>query len=378
MMERLDRLITVDWNRGILRAEAGATINDLLRIAVPHGWFLPVVPGTKFVTLGGAVANDVHGKNHEHQGSFGCHVVRLGIARSTGEILTLSREENAELFAATIGGLGMTGVILWVEIGLQPIRSSQIVCETVAMTDLDAFFRIAQESQDWTYTVAWVDCLAKGRELGRGFFIRGRHAEEGGFSLHRRRARVNVSVDAPASLLNPTTIRLFNAAYRRRPGAVGRKLTHYDPFFFPLDAVGQWNRLYGKQGFFQHQSAIPAAAAAETIRRLLELTAERGQGSFLVVLKLLGDRRSPGVLSFPLPGATLALDFPNKGESTQQLLARMSEIVLEAGGRIYPAKDATMSSAAFRAGYPDWRKVEAMRDPRIMSDFWRRVTAEAA
>ena len=159
---------------------------------------------------------------------------------------------------------------------------------------------------------------------------------------------------------------------------LGAKRVHYDPFFFPLDAVADWNRLYGRRGFFQHQSAVPMAGAFETVRKLLELTAEFGEGSFLVVLKLFGDKPSPGVLSFPLPGATLALDFPNKGESTRRLLDRMADVVLAAGGRLYPAKDATMSGEAFRAGYPAWRKVEAQRDPAIMSDFWRRVTAEAA
>ena len=375
--DMLDRILVFDRARGVLRAEAGLTLDRLLRVAVPQGWFPPVVPGTKFVTLAGAVANDVHGKNHETAGTLGAHVRALGLARSSGEVLTLSRQENAELFAATIGGLGLTGAILWVELQLSAIRSAMIDTETFAIDDLAGFFRRAEESRDWPYTVAWVDCLAKGSAMGRGFFIRGRHADTGGFDVHRAPA-LGVPLDAPGGLLNAYTIGAFNALYRHRPFVLGAKQVHYDPFFFPLDAVAGWNRLYGPRGFFQHQSAVPLAGAFETVRKLLELTAEFAEGSFLVVLKLFGDRPSPGVLSFPLPGATLALDFPNKGESTRRLLDRMTDIVLAAGGRLYPAKDATMSGAAFRAGYPAWRTVEARRDPAIMSDFWRRVTAEAA
>jgi len=375
--DMLDRILLFDRERGVLRAEAGLTIDRLLRVAVPQGWFAPVVPGTKFITLGGAVANDVHGKNHESVGTFGSHVLALGLARSSGEVLTLSREENSELFAATVGGLGLTGVILWVELQLKRIASAMVDTETFAIANLDQFFRLAQESGEWPYTVAWVDCLAKGTATGRGFFIRGRHAETGGLSVHGG-PRLGVPFNAPGGLLNAYTIGLFNTLYRHRPFVLGVKQVHYDPFCFPLDAVARWNRLYGPRGFFQHQSAVPMARAFETLRRLLELTAAFGEGSFLIVLKLFGDIPSPGILSFPLPGATLALDFPNKGESTRRLLDDMTEVVLSAGGRLYPAKDATMSGEAFRAGYPAWRKVEAQRDPAMMSDFWRRVTAEAA
>jgi len=373
----LDRVILFDREKGVLRAEAGLTLERLLRIVVPAGWFAPVLPGTKFVTLGGAVANDVHGKNHEHAGTFGEHVTAIGLARSTGETLTLSRTENADLFAATIGGLGLTGVILWVELELEPIRSAFIESETLELADLGEFFKRAEESREWHYTVAWIDCLAKGSATGRGFFTRGRHADAGGLKVHGN-ARIGVPLDAPGFLLNARTISLFNTLYRKRPFMYGARRTHYDPFLFPLDAIAGWNRLYGSRGFFQHQSAIPAAVAHDMVRKLLELTAEFGEGSFLLVLKLFGEKRSPGVLSFPMPGATLALDFPNKGDSTRRLLDRMADVVLSAGGRLYPAKDATMPGDMFRAGYPDWRKVEAQRDPAIMSDFWRRVTAEAA
>jgi L-gulonolactone oxidase len=373
--DRLDRIISFDRARGILRAESGLSLDRLLRVVVPAGWFPPVVPGTKFVTLGGALANDVHGKNHEDVGTFGVHVTALGLARSDGQVLMVSRTENAELFAATVGGLGLTGAILWVELQLAPVRSALIDSETLRLKDLADFFRVSEESTDWPYRVAWIDCLAKGRSAGRGFYIRGRHAEIGGLAVHRP-PRLTVPFDAPGWLLNARTIGLFNSAYLHRPFVLGARRVHYEPFFFPLDAVANWNRLYGKRGFFQHQSALPMAGAFEALRELLELTAQLGEGSFLVVLKLFGDKPSPGLISFPLPGATLALDFPNKGDSTRRLLDRMAEVVVAAGGRLYPAKDATMSGDAFRTGYPAWRTLEAARDPAVMSDFWRRVTTE--
>jgi FAD/FMN-containing dehydrogenase len=368
----LDRMIKADWSTGVIRAETGLTLDALLRVVVPKGWFLPVTPGTKFVTLGGAIANDVHGKNHDSAGSIGCHVRRIGLARSSGEVLELSDSANVELFQATIGGLGLTGLILWVELALKQISSSNIDVETLEIVDLDHFFRLAEDSRDWEHTVAWVDCLAKGTGLGRGLFMRGRHLPRGTLRVHRE-PRLAVPLDAPSWLLNALTVRLFNLAYRHRPWVMGRHTTHYDPFFYPLDSIFGWNRLYGPRGFFQHQSVVPTQAAVGAMQRLLTLTGDFQQGSFLVVLKLFGKRKSPGLLSFPMAGATLALDLPNRGESTRKLLQAMTDVVVEVGGRVYPAKDATMSAEAFRLGYPNWPKLEALRDPKIMSDFWRRV-----
>jgi FAD/FMN-containing dehydrogenase len=370
---RVDHLLSADWVTGVVRAEAGLSLDALLSVCAPRGWFLPVTPGTKFVTLGGAVANDVHGKNQESAGTIGCHVRRIGLARSSGEMLELSAD--APLFAATIGGLGLTGVILWVELQLLPIRSAMMEVETLAMPGLDDFFRLSAESTDWPYTVAWVDSLARGRALGRGFFIRGRHAAAGPLTPH---GSVRLTVPhAARHLLNRGTIALFNFIYRTRPWATGRSSMHYDRFFYPLDSLSHWNRLYGRRGFYQHQSVVPMKNAPETVRSLLELTAQCGEPSFLAVLKLLGNRRSPGLLSFPMSGVTLALDLANRGESTRRLLDRLADRVVAAGGRLYPAKDATMSGEAFRAGYPAWRRLEHHRDPAIMSDFWCRVTNAA-
>lgn len=371
--DALDRFISFDRERGILCAEAGLTLDSLLRIVVPHGWFVPVTPGTKFVTLGGAVANDVHGKNHETAGCFGSHISRIGLAVSSGDVLTLSPQENGALFSATIGGLGLTGMILWVELQLVPIASALIESETIPIRNLDHFFVVAEESQGWPYCVGWVDALAVGSGIGRGFYIRGRHADVGGLVAHRA-PQLSVPFDVPEGLLNQSSISIFNSLYRRR--AEKRKLQsqHYNAFFYPLDAIGGWNRLYGRRGFFQHQSVVPMTHAFDSLRKMLSFCSEAREGSFLVVLKLFGDRRSPGLLSFPQPGATLALDFPNRGESTRRLLVRMEAEVMNAGGRLYPAKDATMSAEAFQAGYPNWKELERLRDPAINSDFWRRVT----
>ena len=374
---RLDRIIAADWSTGVVRAEAGLTIGGLLSVCVPRGWFVPVTPGTKFVTLGGAVANDVHGKNHHGAGTFGCHVRALGLLRG-GEAVEIGPAARPHLFAATVGGLGLTGLIAWVEIQLQPVSSSDFEAQTLRLSDLDGFFRAAEDSRGWPYTVAWVDCLAAGRRLGRGLFNRGRHAGGGPLVAHPERAKLKVPRDAPAALLGPLTVRLFNAAYSRQPVGGEAQRVPYNKFLYPLDGITDWNRLYGSRGFFQHQSVVPTAAAPRALQKLLELTSSEGQGSFLVVLKLFGSRASPGILSFPREGATFALDLPNRGPDTLRLLGRMADVVLGAGGRLYPAKDATMTAEQFRAGFPRWREVESYRDPALSSDFWRRVTGDQA
>jgi FAD/FMN-containing dehydrogenase len=370
----VDHLLHADWQAGTIRAESGLSLDALLEACVPRGWFPPVIPGTKFVTLGGAVANDVHGKNHGQAGTFGSHVRRMALARSTGEILELSTDSNRDLFTATIGGLGLTGIILWVELQLMPIRSAYFDTETVAMTRLDQFFRLAQESADWPYMACWIDGLASST---CGVFVRGRHADHGPLVPHAR-PRWRLPVAPPRHLLNSWTVRLFNAAYRNDPRRGGRAVVHYDQFLCPLDSIASWNRFYGPQGFFQHQSAVPMATAPTAVADLLQATLAAREAPYLTVLKPFASKPSPGTMSFPREGATLAMDFPNRGPSTRRLLRRLSDIVIAAGGRIYPAKDATMAPEAFQAAYPGWRTLEHHRDPAIMSDFWRRVTGIAA
>lgn len=374
-MTALDRLIAFDRETGILRAEAGVSLDDLLRVTVPAGWFVPVTPGTKFVTLGGAVANDVHGKNHHLAGTFGHHVTRFGLWRSDRGELTCSPKENADLFALTVGGLGLTGVITWVELQLERISSASLDVENLPFDDLDAFFTLSEESETWPFTVAWVDTLARGAGLGRGIFSRGRWAQGGGLEAHRG-GGPRMPIDAPGGMLNSLTVGAFNRLYRVRPGArfLGRQ--HYDPFFYPLDRLREWNRMYGPRGFYQWQCAVPTTDMVSATRTLLDTIAASGEASFLAVLKTFGDVPSPGILSFPLPGATLALDFPNRGADTLALLERLDRVVAEAGGRLYPAKDGRLPQTMFRSGFPRWEELEAARDPVLMSSFWRRMTEE--
>ena len=368
----LDRFIAADWTTGVIRAEAGLSLDALLRVAVPRGWFAPVLPGSRFVTLGGAVANDVHGKNHAVRGSFGRHVLRLGLWRPDMGAITLSATEQPTLFAATIGGLGLTGAILWVELRLMPLPSALMESQTLPIADLDGYFALMRDSANWPYRVAWIDCLASGSGIGRGLFTRARPAHAGGLATHRP-PRLTMPVEAPAWLLRGATVRGFNWLHRRRPWALGEHRGHYEPFFFPLDAMAGWNRIYGPHGFFQHQSVLPAAEAPAALRALLAECAAAGQASFLVVLKEFGALPSPGLLSFPMQGSTLALDLPNLGDLTRALLRRLGDIAVAAGGRLYPAKDATMTPAQFQAGFPQWEALRAQAAPGFNSDFARRV-----
>lgn len=369
----LDHFLDADWTTGKIKASAGLSLAELLKVCVPNGWFLPVSPGTKFVTLGGAVANDVHGKNHHHAGSFGAHVRSLGLLRSDRGHLVCSNTENADLFALTIGGLGLTGIIEWVELQLKPIKSAFLNIENIRCKNLNDFFSLSKKSKDWDYTVMWVDCFAKGRKLGRGVFTRGNFMHDRDFATHNDNA-ITWPVTTPAFFLNRLSISLFNMLYRWRPAAGFCGRQHYDPFFYPLDGIRGWNKLYGKRGFYQHQCMIPLANGEAGIREMLNLIRKGGQGSFLAVLKVHGDEPSPGLMSFCHEGVSLALDFANKGKSTLRLMNDLDAIVRKHDGRIYPAKDGRMSADFFQSSYPDWEKLEAARDPLISSSFWRRVT----
>ncbi|MBK3468903.1 FAD-binding oxidoreductase [Pseudomonas sp. MF6776] len=373
-MRVLDRFIQVDWQQGTVRAEAGVTLAEILAIAIPQGWFLSVTPGTQFATLGGAIANDVHGKNHHLRGTFGNHVRRLGLLRHNEEPITCSPTEYPEFYAATIGGLGLTGIIVWAEIQLIPIRTSQIDSTVVRFSNLGEFFSLSAElDHQHEYSVAWIDCLAKDTQTGRGVFIVGDHARYGSLEVDER-AKLSMPLTPPVSLINNLSLRAFNDMYWRvHPAQSTRKRGNYEPFFYPLDRILHWNRIYGRRGFQQYQCVIPDAVAEVVMRELLEAIAESGQGSFLAVLKRCGNIASPGLLSFPLPGTSLALDFPQKND-LKPLFARLDAIVRESGGRLYPAKDAHMNGSDFRQAYPAWEQVETLRDPSLMSSFWKRVT----
>ncbi|WP_426139795.1 FAD-binding oxidoreductase [Pseudomonas sp. DWP3-1-2] len=373
-MRGLNRFIRADWSKGSVRVESGVTLAEILKAAIPNGWFLPVTPGTQFATVGGAIANDVHGKNHHLRGTFGNHVVRFGLLRQADGALICSPAENARLYAATIGGLGLTGIISWADLQLMPIRASQIDSTVVRFANLAEFFSLSTElDPQHEYSVAWIDCLAKGVNTGRGVFIVGDHARYGSLEVGHR-SRLKVPLTPPVSMINNLSLRAFNSLYwRAHPGKRTPKRTAYEPFFYPLDRVLHWNRIYGRSGFQQYQCVVPDAQAQDALRELLEAIADSGQGSFLAVLKRCGDITSPGLLSFPMPGTSLALDFPQSSELINVLFPRLDAIVRAAGGRLYPAKDAHMSGSDFRQAYPAWERLEALRDPSLMSRFWKRV-----
>jgi FAD/FMN-containing dehydrogenase len=371
----LDRIIAADWESGVLRAEAGITLEQILEAAIPRGWMLPVTPGTKYATLGGAIANDVHGKNHHVRGTFGRHVNAFGLLRSHGIETICSPADNMALFEATIGGMGLTGIVTWAEIRLIPVRSSQIDVTSIRFANLDEFFVLSEElDAKHEYSVAWVDCLSRGDALGRGIFMVGDHSIHGALEVDRRKKRT-IPVTPPFSPVNSVTLRAFNEVYyrRQRRDRVWSRVG-YDSYFYPLDSLLQWNRIYGRAGFQQYQCVVPSARSRDAIREILLAISASGTGSFLAVLKRCGDIASPGMLSFPMPGASLALDFPQHDLRNERLFATLDTIVREAGGRIYPAKDAHMPGADFRAAYPRWQELEALRDPALLSRFWERVT----
>lgn len=373
----LDRFMAFDPATGVLRCEAGVLFDEILRLVVPRGWFLPVTPGTRFVTVGGALANDVHGKNHVRAGTFGRHVLGFELLRSDGGRVYCSPTANAVLFAATIGGLGLTGLVTWVELQLARIASPWLAVERIRFAQLADFFALSRESAaGFEHAVAWIDCLAPPGQRGRGIFSRANVASGLGDGPGRPRAALAVPVTPPFPVLGGPGLRGFNRLYFHRPRR-RHALQHYQPFFYPLDGIADWNRLYGPQGFVQHQCVLPPDAAPAALVELLDTIADSGTGSFLAVLKTFGDLPSQGMMSFPRPGTTLALDFPWRGEDTARLLDRLDTIVAAAGGAVYPAKDARMSGAHFRRFFPDWEAFSRHIDPAFSSSFWRRVTDES-
>ncbi len=372
----LHRFISFDRAKGVLRCEAGVSLREILALTVPQGWFLAVTPGTRDVTLGGGIANDVHGKNHHVAGSFGHHVLRLELLRSSGERLLCSPDMQPELFRATVGGLGLTGLITWAEIQLIPIANAYMEVETTRFANLDEFWALNAHSETrWPYTVAWIDCLARGKQQGRGVFMAGRHAAPQDSLPDWRERNRNVPFSPPVSLVNPLSLRAFNTLYWHKAKS-GRSLSHYVPYFYPLDAISHWNRIYGRAGFYQYQCVLPPATMREGMIALLETIARSGQGSFLAVLKTFGQCANIGLMSFPRPGATLALDFPNRGETTLRLFRELDAVVRDAHGALYPAKDARMPAELFKSAFPQWAQFSQWIDPAFSSDFWRRVTHE--
>jgi decaprenylphospho-beta-D-ribofuranose 2-oxidase len=362
---RADRLLDFDPASGLLTCEAGLSLAEIIRLFLPRGWFLPVTPGTKFVTVGGCVASDVHGKNHHRDGSFGGFVERVRLYTADGRLRTAGPEVERDLFLATVGGMGLTGLIVEVSFRLRRVESPGIVLESRQVGGLDEMLDgLQQSARDWAYTVGWIDGLARGGALGRGVLMLGRHASraESGAVPPRPRPALRVPWDAPEWLLNPVFMRLFNRLYHARHGTLREpRLVSLEQFFYPLDALHAWNRLYGARGFLQYQCAMPRAAGTGPVRQVLETLAARGAASFLAVIKDFGPG-SEGYLSFPMPGTTLSLDLPYRGPATEGLVHELNRTVIEAGGRVYLAKDAVTRAEDFARMMPRLDRWQAARD----------------
>lgn len=351
--KRLNKFISFDRLNGVIECESGVLLSQVLEVVVPQGYFIFVTPGTKFVTVGGAIASDVHGKNHHAEGCFSEYVLEFSLLNERGEVLKCSRDENQEKFWATIGGMGLTGIILSAKFKLKNIETSYIYQESIKADNLDEIFRLFEESESWTYNVAWIDCLQKDKNLGRSILMRGEHAFKHQISQKQQqnplefKKGINPSVPFyfPGFVLNNLTVKLFNLLYfnKQRKKTV-KNFVHYESFFYPLDIVNDWNKIYGKKGFIQYQMVIPKEKGKEGMRKILETIAKSGNGSFLAVLKLFGKNNPEAYNSFPQEGYTLALDF-KVNSKLKKLVAQLDSIVEEYGGRIYLTKDSMSKSS---------------------------------
>lgn len=362
----IDRFLSFDPVSGVIECEAGLCLTELINVFLPRGWLSPVTPGTQFVTIGGMIAADVHGKNHHSEGSFCDYLAWLELGLPDGRVERCSHELNADLFAATCGGMGLTGVILRAAFRMKRVESAHVRQRAVRAENLDAAMRIMEETLGWTYSVAWLDCLARGGSLGRSIVFLGEHArpdelppEQRATPFFRRPRRAKrVPIDLPAFALGPASVRLFNALYYRAPRPL-EGLIDFESCFYPLDAIQDWNKIYGRRGLLQYQCVLPLESSREGMKALLDQISSTGSGSFLAVLKRTG-HQSFGHLSFPMPGYSLALDFP-VSQSSLMLLDRLDQIMLEHGGRLYLAKDARAQANIVKAGYPRLSEFQDVR-----------------
>ena len=365
LMGRLNRMLAFDEDSGVVRCEAGVTMAELLDVFVPRGWFLGVTPGTKYVTVGGAIASDAHGKNQHRDGNFGDFVNSITLMLASGAVIRCSEQENRDIFRSTLGGMGLTGVILDAELRLQKVAGGFVQTRRLKSRDLAETIALFDEHESaFQYSVAWVDCLARSSRVGRGVLMFGNHADA------TQRSHMNISsrhlkvpIDLPAWLLNPVSLRAFNNLYYALSPRKNDAVEHFDGFFYPLDFLTDWNRLYGKRGFIQYQCVLPSTSSTQSLRALLALFGDHGHGSFLAVLKRFG--RGRGGLSFPVDGYTVSLDIPMR-DGLLAILDRADQMVADEGGRVYLAKDARLSARMFRQMYPDlpaWRRVKDRVDP---------------
>ncbi len=382
LTERLNRFVAFDAESGVLDCEAGVTVDEILSVLVPRGFFLPVVPGTKYVTMGGALACDVHGKNHHKDGSLSRHVTDFRLLTPSGELVLCSREKHADLFWATVGGLGLTGIVTDLRIKLIPLESSYVSVDYDRAENIDKAIELFHESdENYKYSVAWLDGIVGGRSLGRSVLMRGNPAAAGPATDLSRHSSSSFSLPDvfPGFLLNRLSVSAFNTVYyRKHPRKARDVLTHYESFFFPLDRLSNWNRLYGKKGFLQYQFAVPYEGGREALIEVLELFTKSRYGMFLAVLKRFGPGEASSALSFPMPGYTLAADLPCRDAGVFDFLNEVDRVVSAAGGRIYLGKDARLAAGAVREMYKGldaWLELKARVDPdrRLTSDLARRL-----
>lgn len=354
-----DHFLSFNEGTGLLRCSAGVTLQEILNVFVPKGWFLPVTPGTKYVSVGGAVASDVHGKNHHLDGSFCDHVTSLKVVTGPDSIVSCSRRNHADLFYATCSGMGLTGMITEVSLKLMPVNSAYLNSTTIKAKNLDEALELFETHQEQRYSVAWIDCLSTGKSLGRSLVSLANHADEGPLDAASP-GKLVVPMDFPNFVLNKFSIQAFNTLYYHR---VTRKESksqeHFDPYFYPLDGIRDWNRMYGKNGFVQYQFVLPTGSGLPGMTEILETIAHSKRGSFLAVLKAFG-KENKNYLSFPMEGYSLALDF-KMDSGLFEFLDQLDEIVLKYGGRLYLTKDSRMSESMFKATYPNWEKLAEVR-----------------
>ncbi|UPK66909.1 FAD-binding oxidoreductase [Chitinophaga filiformis] len=358
---KYDKVLAFDTTKGIFECQSGITLDQILDIIVPQGWFLPVTPGTKFITVGGAVASDVHGKNHHVDGSFSGHIIDMDVITGNKETITCSPADHSDLFWATCGGMGLTGIITRVKFGLKKIDTAYIRQKQIKARNLEDLIRLFEEYKDYTYSMAWIDCLQKGDSFGRGILIVGEHARPEELNEQQRKAplqlpakrKLSLPFNLPSFALNTLTVKAFNwLYYLKNTKREINNVIPYEPFFYPLDAILHWNRGYGKAGFVQYQFVLPLEKK-EGLIAILQRISDAGLGSFLAVLKVFG--RQDSLISFPMEGYTLALDFPVR-KGLFEFLDKLDEIVLQYGGRLYLSKDARMKQEVFWQSYPNAQK----------------------
>jgi len=367
----LSKMIAFNEETGILTAESGVTLKDIIDLCLPKGFFLAVTPGTKLITLGGAIANDVHGKNHHKSGTFSSHLISFELLRSDGNLYHCSRNDNIDLFKATIGGLGLTGIITSAEIQMERVNGPIINAEFIKFNSFEEFMEINYDSnQTYDFTVAWVNTT----NFGHGIYTRGNFAPKERQVQYIPSENNMISLPFYCEIINPLSVGIFNLMYQgKQLNKFSSKDINFENFFYPLDSIGNWNRAYGKNGFIQYQLVIPFDNGLKNLKEIFLIISKSGLSSFLTVLKTFGDYQSPGILSFPASGITLAIDFKMIGEKLLAVLNEIDKIVIKSGGSLYPAKDSRMSSNNFQIFYPNVSEFKKFIDPKFSSGFWRRV-----